>query len=485
MENLYKEVPNTINKEQIKIKGSFSGKDYSTFFDPQEYKELRDMVDYKVGNSFLSTDFIYEDVSSDYRFIKTGNLYNHRMLVDYTSTEYCKPVGTSILEDEDILIAKDGNGVGLGEVSIYFKDDRFRQDYISGEVLRIRARDDYDKWFILGILKSLYFKEFLDSVTPGGSTLRHSKLLALDFKVPYYTDKEQKRKYISLLVQNLVDKEKQLKIKREKIDNIIKTELPVNSTPDFRFSYPSISKIKDEERIDTGIYSEEYTRLVNSIKNYSNGFFYMNESDVSPGRTPKDYKYTIEKRNNAYLWITPKNINSLELSYYTYIHTLDSPRTKDYSIILSSIRYMGYGFLVDGEENVYCNQNTLIINHSDDKNEQIFLLAFFTSSIGKKLQYARRADGLVPIIYKNQLMKIPIPKFNDEVKNEIVSLYYNNFDLDNQNFTQDNYLLNVKDRNKNIGIYQLNLEILSLIDEIKSVVHSYILEEEFEPVWFK
>lgn len=485
MNNSYKEVPLKIKKSKLMENGSLSGKDYSNLINVKDHMVLRDMVFHQIGDSFLSTDFIHEDICNKFRFIKTGNLFEHRMLVDYTSTEYCKPVGTDILQDGDILIAKDGNGVGLGEVSIYFKDENYEQDYICGEILQIRVKPEYDKWFLLAMLKSSYFKEYLDVATPGGSTLRHSKLLSLDFKVPYSKQKEFEMNYISLLMQNLVDKEIQLNKKRNKIDSIISKEL--HEGCDWKkiskYQLPKITKIKDEVRTDTGIYSEEYVKLEQMIKNYKNSFYYLENSKVSPGRTPKDYIYTNEKRNGTSLWITPKNINSLELSYKTYIYTRSNTKVKDYDIILSGIRYLGYGFFVDKDSTVYCNQNTLIVSQSKDKNEQIFLLAFFTSTIGKELQFSWRVDGLVPIIYKDDLVKIPIPNFVQEKRSEITELYYNEINFSSKDISEASYLVEAKNRNESIGVYQLNLEILALKQHIHSIVDSFIRNQPIRITW--
>lgn len=488
MSSKYKKIPNTINKSSIFTKGSLSGKDYSHLIEYDESLTLREMVEFQVGDSFLSEDFLTEDISNKYRFIKTGNLSPYRLLVDFSSTQYCKPNGKDVLEDEDILIAKDGGTSGLGEVSIYYKDKNVDVDYFSGEVLRIRVTSNYDKWFILAILKSSYFKEYLDVVTPGGSTLRHSKLLALDFNVPY---PEKTRlddiKYISLMTQNLVDKEKQMKEKVKLIDELLKEEIFNNYNQEkmLKYSYPKISKIKQLNRLDTGVYTEEYKTLENIIKSYNEGYFTIKAENISPGRTPDDYKYTDKKTPYTYLWITPKNIDSLELLYETYINTKAKSKVSSYDIILSGIRYVGYGYFVDKDNIVYCNQNTLIVSHSKDLKEQIYLLAFLTSSLGEKLQLAWRVDGMVPIIYKDDLAQIPIPKLVKETKSKIVGIYYNSEvkTIDTQ-ITKDNYLEEVKKRNKVIGIYQLNNEILELRNRIDKAVEDIIFDNKIEQEYF-
>lgn len=481
MEKKYIGQPNTIKKSDILKKKSLSGKDYYNFIQVQNGIKLNEIVEYKVGNSFLREDFTYEDVCNDFRFIKTGNLSPYKMLVDFTSTQYCKPNGDIALEDGDILIAKDGGASGLGDVSMYFKlNNDVTVDYFSGEVLRIRVKDEYDKWYIFAILKSQYFKEFLDGVTPGGSTLRHSKLLALDILIPYDKGKNEEIEYISSLMQNLVDKEIQMNNKIRLIDKKITDELDIFNNKIRINMYAKINQMKFAKRMDTGIFSEEYKRLEGCVKNYKGGYYHIDVDNISPGRTPDDYKYTDKQIDNTYLWITPKNINTLELIYRTYIGTKSISKINETDIILSGIRYLGYGYFVDGEEVIFSNQNTLIITNSNrDIKEQIFLLTFLTSSIGKKMQMAWRVDGMVPILYREGLSNIPIPNFNSQLREELIEIYYNKVSSISD-LTQQNYVKKTQERNKQLGIYQLNNEILKLKELIENTVEKVMFGTKFE-----
>lgn len=473
----YKTVPPSIRKADLFSKKSLSSKDYSLLNEGRDTVKLGQMVNPIIGDIFTSKNFLTKDICDKYRFIKTGNLVEDRLSLDFSSTQYCKPVGTDCLEDEDILVAKDGGKGGLGETSIYFKNNNRVKDFICGEILRLRVKKQYDKWYLLSILKSQHFKDYLDIVTPEGSTLRHSKLLSLDYAVPFPKDQKYVE-FVSMLTQNLVDKELQLKTKIKKIDEIFFNEIHNNCIKGKlkQYKLPRKDEIMSNNRIDTGIYSKEYVSLVDKIFNYCNGYYYLTEKHVKPGKTPDDYKYTNEKRDDSFLWVTPKNINTLELLFETYIHTREKCNTRDYSIILSGIRYLGYGYMVEKDQKVYSNQNTLVVNYSSSKDEQIFLLAFFTSTIGKILQYAWRVDGLVPIIYKDDFVKIPVPKFEDSLKKNIVQLYYNV--VEPFDYKSEDYLKNEKARNKKLGIYQLNQEIISLRRKINQIIHLIITDNE-------
>lgn len=482
MKQEYKLMPAILKKSDILKKESLSSKDYVSLLPINKGVKLKDIVEYRTGDSFLRNDFVTQDISKRYRYIKTGNLSQYRMLVDLNSIQYCKPSGIDDLIDGDILVAKDGGSSGLGEASIYFKIDSGTVDYFSGEVLRLRVNSEYNKWYVLAVLKSRYFKDYLDIVTPGGSTLRHSKLLALDFKLPYDKDtRGEDIEYIGHLIQNLIHKEMTLDKKVKEIDDIFDSEINTQCSDNMKheIEYPRISKIKKVNRLDTGAYIGEYVILEDKIKKYSGGYYNIPIESISPGKTPSDYKYTSEKLGNTFLWITPKNLNPKELIYKTYINTKESTKVVDYSIIISAIRYLGNGYFVDKGEIVYCNQNTLVVNYNQEKEEQIYLLAFLTSRVGRVLQMALRVDGMVPILYRDDLSKIPIPKIGDNTKEKICNLYYNKCN-DEINVEKLNYLEVAKERNDKLGIYQLNEEILELREKIDKLIDSMIRDVKID-----
>ena len=143
---------------------------------------------------------------SQYRFLKTANI-SSSLLIDETVIEFCKMSTKAVKPcDGSILVAKDGGGQGLGECCIYESRPGVI-DYISDGILCLEFENDADRNYVFGILKSRHFKEYIDSATPGGSTLRHSKLLTLDYPIPWSEDTE-KRQTISELVGRLLDNER-------------------------------------------------------------------------------------------------------------------------------------------------------------------------------------------------------------------------------------------------------------------------------------
>lgn len=457
---------------------------------PKDYRILynKNQNGYKLS-ALLRNNFQGQEIGSEayfkkskYRFLKTVNI-NKKFILDETSIEYCIPINTRYPKKGNIFIVKDGAGQGLGEVCYYHLDNKIELDSISAGVLSIDVKADY-KFYVLGILKSQHFKDFVNLHTPEGSTIRHSKKIALEYIVPFPTSKcnakpDDVQKYVSLIVQDIIHKEEVFNRKNVLIDTIIGNELKENqNSSDFKFLFPSINEIKNEYRMDTILYTDKYKRLEYLVTNYKNGIFYIPEAAVSPGKTPGDYYFTNYKSDNTFEWITPKNLSQRRLIFKTYLHTKQKPVTKKYSLIFSGIRYVGNCYFVENnKELIFCNQNTLVINYSDKIEKQLYILCYFSSQIGKKLQLMQRVFGIVPILYSKDFAKIPIPKIPIKIQKEISKEYYNPIEP-NKGLTLDNFLDKEKSRNNNIGIFQLNSEILELKERIATIVDKIIKEEK-------
>lgn len=92
---------------------------------------------------------------------------------------------------------------------------------------------------------------------------------------------------------------------------------------------------------------------------------------------------------------------------------------------------------------------------------------------------AQRNFGIVPILYTDNLCKIPIPNFKKEIKQKITKEYYNHVNSNN-NLTAENYLEKEIERNSIIGIHQLNSEIFKLKETLEDVIDKIIKEQTIE-----
>lgn len=367
----------------------------------------------------------------------------------------------------------------VGNVCLYDWPDA----YYNSHIIRLNTEK---KWYVFAFLKSAFCRNQVEVWWSIKWVDNFTEDFLLDTRIPFPTvnnhpHPEKIEEYISLLVQNMIDKEEQIKAKNEEIDRLIENELRENQKGNiFRYAYPRIWEIREETRFDTWIYEKEFKRISNLIDNYTDGKFYLDENKIAPGVTPKDYYFSDSKKNhNFYDWVTPKNIDQRQLAFHTYIFTKTKSKIKNNSLILNGIRYVGNGIFVEKGSCIYANQNTLIINQFDDKLKQLFLFCFLTSNLGKKLQLLRRNFWIVPILYTEHLCKISIPDFPESKQQELAKLYYNPIP-ENTDLTLETYLEREKSRNIEVGIFQLNMEIFELREKLEEIVDAIVMNREMQ-----
>ena len=476
--NTYIEKPNTIQLSELS--------DNKFALSPFNYRKVTakntnlktagSLLD-DISKGFEPGDDNYIEFSDNY-FIRIGELddLGFTFGVSKFTKKIIPPKNKQVMASRKDIFYQTASNVG--NVCIYMGDD----DVYFNSHLRILSFKD-DAYYIFAMLKSSFCKEQVEVLgsIKGVDNFKEEYLLDTDIPFPStnnHHEPEKVKELISQIVQNIIDKEEKIKIKNKKIDDFIKKEIIENQkVKDFVYKFPSISEINKEKRLDTYVYGKKYQSFEYLVKNYNNGVFYLSVNNISPGKTPPDYYYTDKKQDNTYEWVTPKNISKRQLLYKTYLHTTKPSNTKKYSLIFTGIRYVGNGFFVESDsEPTYSNQNTLVIDYSDKLYEQVFLLSYLSSEIGEQLQLMRRVLGNVPILYREELVKIPIPKFTETKQKAITKIYYNPLPK-NKDLTFENYLKNEKIRNNKIGVFQLSMEILKLREILEDLVDGIVKDE--------
>ncbi len=172
------------------------------------------------------------------------------------------------LSDGDILLSKDAN---IGECAMV-DGDHWKNHAISGGIVRLRPK--IDRFYLFAFLKHLVFREELYSMVPRGATIAHAKTLWLDCKIPLpdQADVERIEKYVSALMEAIVDKECALRGRNEEIRDKIEAELLVGrSKANFSYNYTTSSEIFGRRRFDAAIYGHEYKSKMWMITNYARG----------------------------------------------------------------------------------------------------------------------------------------------------------------------------------------------------------------------
>lgn len=485
----------------------FSDKEFSLFsFSARDYRrlllknantiKLKDLLEkkYKVGKEIGSENYMKK---SKHRFLKTVNISNN-FLLEEISIEYCKPKNKVFPKKDEILIVKDGAGNGLGEVCLYPHENKDNLDSISAGIISIQVNEE-KKYYLFCILKSQHFKDYIDLSTAQGSTIRHSKLIALDYEIPFPTTKnnpnpENIEKIVSLIAQNIIDKEEQIKAKNKLIDEKIEQELRENQKENsFSYTYPRISEIKEERRLDTGLYETEYKNFNFLVKNYAEGFFKLEDKgyEISRGQNlqitniGKSY-YSEKKLNNKfYTMIFSSDISedsvAIGKSYLGNTRKLKCIENEDIIFCSRGAQFGRVAIFPEIEKNTITNiDNMHIKNKSANLPEKIYICQFLRHLRKIKHLYKIAIFGNGSFSFtKYHLLDLSFPDFPEHKQKEIAKLYYNKL-YKNTSLTFGDYLEKEKVRNKELGVFQLNMGIFRLRDILEELVHKIVMEEKIE-----
>lgn len=474
--------PNKITAKQVRENNfSFSVGDYIVIPLSINSVPLKNLLELSYINSNVDSSFYFPKTNN---FLITNSCINNNLTLNLEKLTTITKKGFDtkakiITKKNDVLVANNGS---VGQIASVREGVGF---ITNSNITLLRFFDPSMAYYVVGMFYSSWFKQQCSFISSKSSTqefITRDALENLQILFPTTTNHENPQlvqDYISLLVQNIIDKEENIARKNKLIDQLIETELNDNQK-DSKFVYkmPTRSQIILEERFDAGFYSGEGARLEQKILQYQNSFYKIDKKNIRTGNTPKDYIYETEHKPELYSWITPKNINGRTLSEITYLRSAKKSPISKFSIVLAGVRYVGNGVFCDGKSKVYSNQNTLIVKQFSDLKSQIFLLCFLTSGIGQLLQMRRRITGIVPILYLSDLAKIPIPSFSQPKQEEITVEYYNEVKNDDTVFAFTNYLENNKKRNAQLGIFQLNMELFDLREELEKLVFDIVMRNK-------
>ncbi|MGB9643504.1 MAG: hypothetical protein ACPL3Q_09975, partial [Candidatus Ratteibacteria bacterium] len=290
MNNIYVKTPTAISFSHIVEKDfTLSSSQYMDLLMPNRiFLYVRDFLSRQLQRKDLGLEvgsFNYIGKSTHY-FLRTKALQEHSFLPEINN-ETAVPVNPKAfvqmnLKKGDLIISKDSN---IGEIVILDKD--YPNYMLSGALYKLPVSEK--KYYLLAFIKHNIFREQLDFMVPKGATIRHAKTMFLDCKIPMPNhNAENTIKFIELLTQAIINKEQLIRKRHETILNLIEQELLNNQKQNkFKYELPTIKEIEETTRLDTGIYSEQFKKIDFLIKNYQNGFFYIDEKKIKSGSTPE------------------------------------------------------------------------------------------------------------------------------------------------------------------------------------------------------
>ena len=292
---------------------------------------------------------------------------------------------------------------------------------------------------------------------------------------------------VSLITQNIINKEEQIKAKNKKIDELIERELKENQNPknSFKYSYPKISEIKLEARLDTGIYEREFKEINFLITNYKGGFLSIGsiKNTFVSGSTPEIYLPSTE--DDDYWWIAVADIEwGLFYKKIINIRLKESIKNtlKDGDILITrkgaTVGKMNL-FFQTLYKKAFVNEDIKVLRLDLPMYKKIFLGMFLKNFYGQKQLLNHGSKGTKQGLTNPNILDVIAPNFSDLKQQEIAKEYY--FQIDkNQNLTLENYLQKETARNQQIGIFQLNMEIFTLRKKLEEIIDKIINETPIE-----
>ncbi|HBD95743.1 MAG: hypothetical protein A2015_12880 [Spirochaetes bacterium GWF1_31_7] len=393
------------------------------------------------------------------------------------------------LEKDDILIST--VRTYLGGIGIINQKDQYLVASKALIVLR-ELKKDINKYYLFGILRTGFFIEQTNLILNASMYPRMDKDSFDKLKIPFPTNTnhqnpEKVENHISNIVQNIIDKEEQIKLKNKQIDELIEKELKEKQKAgSFSYRYPKISEIREETRLDTGLYERNFKEIDFLIRNYEGGIFQIPLDKFKSGSTPKVRVF--DPQNKKYKWVTPTLITDQGNYQPSATINMDSKNnlSKDCILIINRTskgkkgEYVGITCFYEVNSFGLGQHNQGLYQIKDySKFEKLFIICLLNSKLYRKL------CGCISIGSKMKEMKsldfafLKFPNFPDSKQKEIVNLYYKSLEK-NKNLNIENYLEIEKIRNRKLGIFQLNLEIFSLQEQLETLVHKIVSEEYIE-----
>jgi len=479
----FADVPRTITYNDVvnHKTNSLSPTDYLNIQVKSKFEYLEDLIDIPIYGKEVGGSNYME--SSKFKFIRTKCLQDTSILLNLNEAIGINPKSfrNFDLKKDDVLLVKDSN---IGEIC-YIHEDLPNYSMSSG-VVKLIINDTLDKFYVIGIMKSAFFKEQIDLMTPKGATIRHSKDNFKYTKIPIPKDTTIIDK-ISILTQSLINKEVELKNKFYQINSLIEQELKDNQLANsFNYQMPSFNDLSIHNRLDTGLYTKEFKQIEFLILNYKNGYYYLDEKDLKSGATPKENDRIFNSGDIN--WITPTNINDYGAMYKIPKIAI---RSKKYNISKNCIlfinrtskgnkgEYVGishfYNYDILGKAQ---HNQGLYRLENQSKTELLFLTSFMNSKLVRKLCSNISMGSKMKEMKSLDFEKLPIPKFSKNKQTEIAKLYYNQ----NDTYLEHIDIFDIEKYNdidlevtKTSGILDLNEQIKTIKTKIDSQIKQMVI----------
>lgn len=488
----YLRVPDEITLDEIRAKNfSLSAGMYRRAVIPTSaVKRIRDLLDanhpFDKGNEPGSLWYMKH---STHHFIRTKALQDYSYLL-YPKGDSIVPINPRVfanveLQDGDILMSKDSN---VGECAI-IDGNQYKQHMFSGGVVRLHPI--CDRFYFFSFLKHPLFKTQLLAMLARGATIVHAKTMWLDCEIPFpnQSDADRVIRYVSSLMQAIVEKEKAIRQRDDEIWQTINNELEIGQkqSASFRFEYPTLSDLRKQGRLDAVIYGREYKEKAYQILNYEKGTMSPSKMGfkVIPGPTLEEKVLgtridSFVRKEGFYTLILPTNISEYgTMNVMQYLGTRKTlPLLQKGDIVFGEAGFQkGRSVvLIDPWNRCTTNAHGLYARRTDnDLEKSIFFRCIFNWYRSMRLidiMAVGGSGGHLSPVYFDEFVQIP--KFPDHKQTEIARLYHNPAPPPADNPTLNTFVDWHRRWNENLGIWELDREMKNLQHTLADVQEKII-----------
>lgn len=465
----YIHTPKTINISDIEKKDyNLSSSQYKGLIMPNDnYMFVKDFLSRKLNRSDLGIEvgsLSYID-KSPYYFIRTKALQEYSYIPNITN-ETALPILPSEfvqmnLKEGDLIISKDSN---IGEIVILDKD--YPNHMLSGAIYKLPVKDKW-RYYLLAFIKHDIFREQLDFMVPRGATIRHAKTMFLDCKIPLPKNNTSNVvKYISILVEAIINKEKLIQTIHKEILQIIDKELKDSYNPDsFTYQLPKYKNIRDIERLDTGIYSELFQRYIHIIHNYKYGYskdIYSLGFSLSRGQNLQESNigksvYANQYYNSFYTLALPTHFSEYgTITKIAYLGNRNTLKTLNKGELVFGAEGTFRSFLVcDDIERFITNIHGITLKN-DNIELSIFVKLFLDYLADRGIIDCVKVGGHGGSFAQKYWSIIPFPKFRTCIMKEITTKYHSQRIYCAKDLLLDEFTEYDHSYNAMVGIYELD-----------------------------
>jgi len=341
--------------------------------------------------------------------------------------------------------------------------------------------------YIYSFLRTDFFVEQVWSMLNRGLYPRMDKGALDKIMIPIPYDKRVIR-YVSGIMQAIIEKETAIRNKSNLIHDVIQTELESNQkNRKFQYGFPSISDLSSLQRFDAIIYDQEYKSKIWLVENYIHGSETPQQAGftVTPGPSLeiKIIRTRIDSetyRPGYYALILPTNISVYgTMKVLPYLGTTKNlPLLRQGDIVLGEAGFQkGRSIvLIDHWSKCTTNAHGLYARRSDgDIQKAIFFRCIFNWYRTMRLIDIMGVGGSGGHFSPEYFDYVRIPKFPDDKQVEIARLYHHDAIPPAEKPKLDSFVDWHNRWNIDLGIWELDRE-MKVLQHTLSEVQEQIIE---------